>query len=78
MPDLLSSFLPLHRIAATQGGGLRKELLTLLEKNMYRDEGLKILGVKVTSIGPRYQDFTDDEIANSKYAKLNESPVINR
>ena len=32
MPDLLSSFLPLHRIAATQGGGLRKELLTLLEK----------------------------------------------
>ena len=78
MPDLLSSFLPLHRIAATQGGGLRKELLTLLEKNMYRDEDLKILGRKVTSTGPRYQDITDDEIANSKCEKLNESPVINR
>ena len=78
MPDSLSSLLPLHRIAASQGGGLRKELLTLLEKNIYRDEDLKILGTKVTSIGPRYQDFTDDEIANSKCAKLNESPVINR
>ena len=78
MPDLLSSLLPLHRIAASQGGGLRKEFLTLLEKNMYRDEDLKILGAEITSIGPRYQDFTDDEIANSKCAKLNENSVINR
>ena len=78
MPDLISSLLPLHRIAASQGGGLHKKLLTLLEKNMYRDEDFKILGRKVTSIGPEYQDFTDDEIANSKCAKLNEGPVINR
>ena len=78
MPDLLSSLLPLHRIAASQGGGLRKELLTLLEKNMYRDEDFEIPGTKATSIIQRYQDFADDEIANSKFAKLNESPVINR
>ena len=78
MPDLISSLIPLHRIAASQGGGLHKGLLTLLEKNMYRDEDLKILGAEVTSIGPRYQDFTDDEIANSKCAKLNENSVINR
>ena len=78
MPDLISSLLPLHRIAASQGGGLHKKLLTLLEKNMYRDEDLKILGAEITSIGPRYQDFTDDEIANSKCAKLNENSVINR
>ena len=78
MPNLFSSLLTLQRIDASQGGGLRKELLTLLKKNMYRNEGLKILGMKVTSIGPRYQDFTGDEIANSKCAKLNESPVISR
>ena len=78
MPDLISSLLPLHRIAASQGGGLRKEFLTLLEKNMYREEDLKILGAEITSIGPRYQDFTDDEIANSKCAKLNENSVVNR
>ena len=51
MPDLLSSLLPLHRIAASRGGGLRKELLTLLEKNIHRDEDLKIPGAKVTSFG---------------------------
>lgn len=78
MPDLISSLLPLHRIAASQGGGLHKELLTLLEKSMYRDEDVKILASKVTSIGPRNQDFADDEIAKSKCAKLNEGPFINR
>ena len=78
MPDLISSLLPLHRIAESQGGGLHKELLTLLEKNMYRDEDLKILASKVTSISSRYQDFADDESANSKCAKLNQGSFINR
>ena len=45
---------------------------------MYRVANLASLGAKVKSVGPRYQDFTDEEIANSKCAKLNESPVINR
>ena len=45
---------------------------------MYRGEDLESLGAKVKSVGPRYQDFTDDEIANSNCVKLNESPVINR
>ena len=78
MSCLTSSLLPLIRIALSQGDGLRKELLTILEKNMYRGEDLASLGAKFKSVGPRYQDFTDDEIANSKCAKLNESPVINR
>ena len=32
MSDFISSLLPLHRISLCQSGGLRKELLTLLEK----------------------------------------------
>ena len=43
---------------------------------MYRGEDLESLGAKVKSVGPRYQDFTDDEIANSNCVKLNESPII--
>ena len=44
---------------------------------MYRGEDLASFGAKFKSVGPRYQDFTDDEIANSNCVKLNESPVIN-
>ena len=78
MSDLLNSLLPLHRIASSQGGGLRKELLDLLEKNMCRGQNVEIPEVKVRSIVSRHQDFADNDIANSNCVKLHESAIINR
>ena len=78
MSDLLNSLLPLHRIASSQGGGLLKELLDPLEKNMCRGQNVEIPEVKVQSIGSRHQDFADDDIANSNCVKLHASAIINR
>jgi len=69
----LKKFLPVGLKEALKNTVFVHSQLNATKKN---NEELKILGTTVTSIGPRYQDFTDDEIANSNCVKLNESPII--
>ena len=70
MSDLFRSLLPLHRLAARHGQGLRPEILEVLQQEASKDKNVVQFQVNAKSVGLVKQMSNEAGIINSKTTKF--------